>query len=237
MKIYDFAKNTYVFYYTPSKVFARIIDKIQIECRNDKSAFGHEMYLKFERHNGYHGCGQMVNIVIRGRPEKVSKEELRSMFQAMICLQEFHNKKPQFVLDNTIYISVTKCKNRLGKCMDGSQAAGRCLKTGILVASWLSFEHMFTCASHETIHYFNPDFPDGHREWLTSTLNNRLNPSAVEIYNALIEGVYERAAYFAHTKISYKRKKKDEYNKDEWNIVECSDAGARYRKFERKGSA
>jgi hypothetical protein len=176
----------------------------------------------------------MVNFEIHGTPDNVSKEELRCMLQAMATIQEYHNKKPKFIKDNKIRVIVTNNKKMLGKTKYGGQAAGSCCSNKILIGGWFDFNQTFTIACHEVIHYFNPDFPKELVEWLTSTLNNRLKPSVANIYNGLIEGVYERAGYFAHTKIAYKQKNNDAYNHTEWNVVECSEAGKKYRKIVNK---
>lgn len=173
----------------------------------------------------------MVNFIINGKPEKISKEELRCILQAQATILEFHNKKPQFALDNNVYVLVTKSKKTLGKTKNGKQAIGRSCRTRILLASWLDFGTMFTAACHEVIHYFNPDFPNHQTEKLTTTLNAKLNPSTAQIYNVLIEGIYRRAAFIAHTKLSYKPGGKDFYDQSEWSIVEVVNDGKKYRKF------
>ena len=173
----------------------------------------------------------MVNFVIRGTLEKVSKEELRCMLQAQATVLEFHKKKPQITFDNEVHVLVTKSKTTLGKTKKGKQAIGRCEHTRIVLASWLDFKQMFTTSCHEVIHYFNPDFPRHQTEKLTTTLNSKLNPTVAMIYNILIEGIYERAGYIAHTKISYKPNGEDFYDSSEWNIAENIIEGKKYRKF------
>ncbi len=166
----------------------------------------------------------MVNFKIIGKAEKVSKEEIRCMVHAQATIMEFHNKKPIHpIKENTIMV----------KLVDGFEGnvVGKSKREGIEIKKNLPFKKMFTVSCHEVIHQYN-NFPDGEREKLTTTLNARLNPTVAEIYNILIDGVYKRAGYFAHTKISYKPKGKDYYDQSEWDIVEVSKNGRKYRRFE-----
>lgn len=174
-----------------------------------------------------------VNFKVFGQHESISKEELRCMFHATAAIMELHNKKPKMPLgdNNQIFVLVTNDKRKLGKTKDGKQAVGKAFtkEPRIHIASWLNFNDTFTTAIHETIHIFNK-FPKGKIEKLTSTLTAKLKPSITNLYNAMIEGIYQRAAYFAHTQITYGPLGKDFYDSAQWITTECSDKGKKYRK-------
>jgi len=155
------------------------------------------------------------------------------MFHATASILELHKKKPKMPMgkDNEILVKVTKNKKLLGKTKNGKQAVGKASRKYpiIHIASWQDFNGTFTTAIHETIHIFN-DFPPDKVEKLTSTLTAKLKLSITNLYNNMIECFYQRAAFFAHTKISYEPKGKDFYDPSQWIPIECSDYGRKYRK-------
>ena len=72
------------------------------------------------------------------------------------------------------------------------------------------------------------------REKCTSTLNSKLKKDISTIYKVLVENVYQRSAYIAHTKIAYVAKGKDHYDSHEHKHVptDVSECGEKYRKAE-----
>lgn len=172
----------------------------------------------------------MVSFIIKGNPKYVSKEELRCILQAQATVMEFHKLIPKCDVKNNAILVKIGDEKRLGTTKMGNQATGKAYSWGIMLGDWLKFKSMFTVGCHEVIHEYT-DFEPGTEEKLTSTLNAKLNPSVAEIYNSLIGGVYQRAAFIAHTKISYKPQGKDFYDDSEWDIVEVNEAGKKYRKI------
>jgi len=172
----------------------------------------------------------MVRIDIKGKHNKLSKEEIRAMFQAAICILEFHKMRPKM---NCPELQITiKILSEKGKML--KEAGGKASRKNpvVYIRRNSTFQWTFGIAIHETIHIYN-DFPANMEEKLTSTLTAKLKPTIAKIYNILIDGVYERAAYIAHTKISYKPEGEDFYDKAENKAVELSHVGEKYR-FRRK---
>ena len=187
----------------------------------------------------------MVKFNITGKAKKARKEEIRAMLNATATVLEFHNKQLMHPGRPISVVFVDK-KYLSGKTKTGSNVVGsaRCKEQRIKIVSWMSFEQTFTALVHEMIHlYIRLD--DDCIEKCTSTLTNRLKPDIAEIYDVLIDGVYERAAYLAHTKIAYIPDGFDYYDDDQYEKVGLSrfkskqqkeeDQKAQYRKMlERK---
>ena len=180
----------------------------------------------------------MVNFEIRGTPENVSKEEIRSILQATSCVLEFHKMKPKMPFkNNTIIVKIIHDEKKMPICRKSKHnpkphAIGTANNHQPIIelGGWIKFSSCFTTCIHELIHIYN-NWDDSKCEKLTSTLTAKLKPTITQIYNILIDGVYQRAGYIAHTKISYKPKGEDFYDKSEWNIVEVTDKGKKYRKM------
>ena len=167
----------------------------------------------------------MAVIIIKGKPVNLSKEELRAMAVATCTVLEFHNRTTKRNL-NQITIRVSKRDRIDTNKLTGRSTVGRawCDRRMFTVVSRLDFQETLTTVIHEIIHLY---FPHG-GEKATSTLTSRLKPTVVKIYEQLVDGVYVRAGYIAHMKISYRAKGKDYYNSEQWNKVETKRAG--YRK-------
>jgi len=65
-------------------------------------------------------------------------------------------------------------------------------------------EAMAMAIVHEFIHAMCGNFGEGTDEKCTSTLTAKLKPDIKVLADQLLDGTYKRAAYFAHTKLSYR---------------------------------
>ena len=186
-----------------------------------------------------------MNFIVKGKHDKISKEEIRAMFQATSCILEYHNQvptvyeryknsvmdMPEHLKDNSVLVKIISNKEHFGKTKTGSNAIGYafCYKGFIEIASWKSFNTTFALCIHEVIHlYF--DFPNDMCEKLTSTLTAKLKPAIAKIYEVLIDGVYQRAAFIAHTKIAYRPKGDDYYDNDQYKELDIKTV----KKYRRK---
>ena len=187
-----------------------------------------------------------MNFIVKGKHDKISKEEIRAMFQATSCILEFHkqvpiayrryrngdNGLPEYLkYDNSILVKIISDKDYFGKTKTGSKSIGHVFryKGFIEIASWKSFNTTFAMCIHEVIHlYF--DFPNDMCEKLTSTLTAKLKPTIAKVYEVLIDGVYQRAAFIAHTKIAYRPKGDDYYDNDQYKELDIKTV----KKYRRK---
>ena len=141
-----------------------------------------------------------MGVTIRGKTLTISSEEARAWIQATLCVLAYHNKP----LKRNISISFV---SRLP--VDGRwYVDGR-----IQVRNWIDPQATFTAIVHELIHECVGEFgdeTDDTNEKCTSTLTARLKPEIAALAALLLEGTYRRAAWFAHTKLSYKTKPEEE---------------------------
>ena len=170
---------------------------------------------------------------IKGKIEGISKEEIRAIFHACDVILQYHNVTSKY---NTITVLLTD--EDLGKTeyvKDGfkvvSTVVGRaCIREGIIKVSTEvnTFTKFTTVSLHEMIHFYF-EFPDECEEKLTSTLTGKLKPDVIRIANILVENTYKRAAYIAHTKISYKPKGNDFYDNEQYHNNHEKSTGIKYR--------
>jgi hypothetical protein len=73
-----------------------------------------------------------------------------------------------------------------------------------------SSEAMATAIVHEFIHAMCGDFGEGTDEKCTSTLTAKLKPEVKVLADQLLDGTYRRAAFIAHTKLSYRNAEGEE---------------------------
>jgi len=134
----------------------------------------------------------MEPIKITGKAVHVSREEARAWIHATLCVLAFHNKP----LLRPIHISFV--------AQLGSTAlwipSGR-----IKILNWVEADAIFTSIVHELIHECCGDFEEDSDEKCTSTLTARMKQEIAPIAQRLLDGTYKRAAWIAHTKISYRR--------------------------------
>lgn len=163
---------------------------------------------------------------IKGSIEGISKEEIRAIFHACDVILQYHNMNSKL---STIRIILTD--EDMGYTKTGLKVVGGAyIKTGIIKVSnkEKEFSNVVTISLHEMIHlYF--EFPDGTKEKLTSTLTGKLKPDVVRIANILVENTYKRAAFIAHTKISYPPKGNDFYDQTQYHKNHEESTGRKYR--------
>lgn len=155
-------------------------------------------------------------IVIKGTMEGIKTEELRAMVMASMTVCEFHNKTLMGGNDVTVTIVTKKelNKDHDGNAIGDSNRAKRAIR---IVDFTENPNVIFTNVIHEVLHlYF--DLPWDRTEYATCKLVNRLAPTIVEIYESLAEGVYQRAGYIAHAKISYVPEGDDDYDDCQWDV-------------------
>jgi len=153
-------------------------------------------------------------IKVKGTMDKISKEELRAILHASACILEYHNLNLNFNVNNiTVY-----CKPRLylNKAEKKKNIVGRARwqERKIWISKDLDLQGVITTGLHEMIHIYLR-FEEASVEKCTSTLTARLKDDVARIYPILVENTYKRASYIAHTKISYKAKGKDHYDRDQ----------------------
>ena len=166
----------------------------------------------------------MAIVKIVGKPKNISTEELRAMCVASASIMEFHNHRLHENKDRFTVKVVDRDD------VNGKSAIGDADRPNhvIRVVSRLDHDDMFTVVVHEVIHLYK-EMGYGCTEKCTSTLNSKLKSDIAKIYDVLIDGVYKRAGYIAHTKIAYKPKGKDHYDSGEHEVVPLSQTGTKYR--------
>lgn len=142
---------------------------------------------------------------LKGKPLKVSREQVRAFLHASLTVLGYHNLTPRWPLK----VSIVKRINVI--CIDGNSAVGLHCQGVIKLLSSLDAEVMLMTCLHECIHAC-ASFPDGTEEKCVSTLTARLKPDVSRIAAVLLEGTYKRAAFIAHTKISYQATDGDFYD-------------------------
>lgn len=179
--------------------------------------------------------GGKTKFEIKGKCTNVSKEAFRAMLHATAVVLEYHNKTPPWHTIKVELVQKKQAKKKLGRCRKvDSAAAGWAnrFEGKIAIANWKQFDELFTIVIHELIHIYFP-WGDNECEALTCTLTNRLKPTIAEVYETLVDDVYSRAAFLAHTKMSYKPKGEDGYRDEQWNDPEVSDVYK--KKYKRQG--
>lgn len=157
-----------------------------------------------------------MNIQWKGRPDACSFEFVRACLGATICILRFHNMKgPDDLLVQFVPV------------VDGDRTlAGISRGRHIELARGLATELMATTIIHELIHEF-ANFGEGTDEKCTSTLTARLKPEIVKIAQVLVDGTYKRAAYLAHTKMTYRAAGDDHYDEAQWVEAGATDPYSR----------
>jgi hypothetical protein len=167
-----------------------------------------------------------MKFEIKGNIEGISKEEIRAVFHACDVILQYHNVRP---LCDIITVKLTN--EDLGLTKTGDKVVGNAnIKECIIkiINEKRTFSSFVTIALHEMIHlYFR--FPDGIEEKLTSTLTSKLKSDVVRILNILVENTYKRAAFIAHTKISYLPEGTDFYDNDQYRKDHEESKGKKYR--------
>jgi len=171
----------------------------------------------------------MANLDIKGSPKQISKEELRAMVSSAAMVMEFHNHE---LIDgkNTITVQLKPGKKLKGKTKTGKDVVGRAYwkKAKIAIPRNMGLQKTFSVCTHEVIHLYKR-FPPNTSEKCTSTLVAKLKPDIAQIYDAIVRDIYKRAAYIAHTKISYTTDEEDHYDPAQHDEIPLSDEGIQYR--------
>ncbi len=154
----------------------------------------------------------MTIFQLTGKPTRCSREYVRAWLHASACVLAFHNKH----LPPIVHVDFT---DDLRDQVVGTWSASQsriCLKTD------LRPEAMATTVLHEVIHGACGDFGDHTDEKCCSTLTARLKPHVNSLAQPLVDGVYKRAAYIAHTKLAYVTDD-DYYDQDQHHRVGAKD--------------
>jgi len=145
-----------------------------------------------------------MDIKITGKSKNVSKAQVRSFVCACYCVFMFHKMFPKPGL---------KIVFKKGPLM-GDPACGGYYNTHenyMVVNDNLTIESTLSVITHEFIHSVKL-FPIHTLEKCTSTLTGRIKEDISKIAQILVDGTYKRAAYLAHTSISYVAKGGDHYD-------------------------
>jgi len=154
-----------------------------------------------------------MKFKIKGKMKYLSKEQVRSILHACDTILTFHNKHPH---KNEIIVEIVK-DGTLGKTKVGGKCVGKAIwKKGMIkIVDNFLLDNTITILLHEMIHlYYRVD--NSCIEKITSTMTAKLKPDVTALYNILVEGVYKRAGYFAHCKMSYLPEGKDYYDKEQY---------------------
>lgn len=162
---------------------------------------------------------------IKGKPTKVSIQELRALLHATKTILTFHN---QSLITPSDVIKITLVK-KLPAEYEGFVGFANSLMNEITMLDSFEFSEMATVVIHEIIHlYF--DFNEIEQEKLTSTLTAKIKGDVVRMANILAENTQQRAAYIAHTKIAYKPSGSDFYDQSQYHANHEQSTGKKYRK-------
>ena len=145
------------------------------------------------------------------KPLNTSKEQIRSFLTASYTVLGYHNLFPRATVDVGIYdLTGEKYKGSAGIYIHSANTIG--------LEKTLCPEDMLTACLHESIHSVI-DFGKGTDEKCTSTLTSKLKPDVAYIAQLLLNNTYQRAAYIAHTKLSYRSKSGDFYDDSQFRVI------------------
>jgi hypothetical protein len=155
----------------------------------------------------------MTLFTLKGKPTVVSREQVRSFLWGSLTVLGYHGWFPESIpLD-------VRFSRDLG--LDGGvSVAGLWIsrERRVLLRSDLDHETMLMAVLHEVIHACR-SFPTGTDEKCVSTLVARIKPDVAVLAHTLLAGTYRRAAFLAHTQLSYVAKGDDFYDEDQHNKV------------------
>ena len=161
-------------------------------------------------------------FTLSGKPSKVSREFVRAWLHASRTILEYH-KRP---LGGPIRVRLVS-KSRMSKVQVGDQAGEKAAGTWSVSKRTMKLrrgqgrESMATVILHEMVHACCGDFGESN-EHCTSTLTAKLKPAVAALAQVLLDGTYQRAAFLAHTKLSY-QVDEDRYNDDQFDRVGLDD--------------
>lgn len=159
----------------------------------------------------------MTQFTITGKPTQCSREYVRAWLQASACVLAYHSKH----LPDGLAIQF-RDEHELADA--GMPYIGRWDGDGnrVLLLRTLEPEDMATTILHELVHAACGYFGEETDEKCCSTLTARLKAEVKKLAEPLLEGTYKRAAYLAHTKLSY-TVDEDRYDTDEDRPIGVSD--------------
>jgi len=138
-----------------------------------------------------------MQFVLTGKPLEVSREFVRAWLWASACVLSFHNKNETWGALKVELIPPTETRDfEWGLWIEDTRT--------MRLRDDMDAELMATTILHEMIHALCGYFGDNTNEKCTSTLTAKLKPDVAKLAQVLVDGTYRRAAYIAHTKLSYK---------------------------------
>lgn len=132
-----------------------------------------------------------MNIRLTGKPKHVSREEVRAWIWATLSVLAYHNKSLQRKI-TVAFVAHLDC--------DGKWYTNGCIK----IRNFLTPNDTWTTIVHELIHECCGGFEEDSDEKCTSTLTARMKVEIAPIAQLLLNNTYKRAAWLAHTKLSYR---------------------------------
>lgn len=166
-----------------------------------------------------------MTFMIKGTSNPCSKVFVRAWFHASQCVLAFHGK----LLPETI--TVRLLQHPIDDDEDDTQGIWFPSVREIHLVRSLEPEPMATTILHEVIHAACGDFGEGTDEKCCSTLTAKLKPDVALLAQPLIDRTFRRAAFLAHTRISYPTDDGDHYDPNQWTQVGTTD------RYKRKRSA
>lgn len=134
----------------------------------------------------------MIRFVITGRPARVSREQLRAFLHAAEAVFGFHGWYPDATLE--VLVRARGLDDNFDGCWWPACST-------IQLRPSLGPEPMLTAVVHEYIHACRRFQVS--EEKIVSTLTARMKPDVAKLAAVLLDGTYRRAAFIAHTKLSY----------------------------------
>lgn len=145
-------------------------------------------------------------------PRKCSREFVRAWLHASACVLAYHGK----ILPRRIDVRL------VDHIEDDVSGRWNARERRILIQRTMTREGTATTILHEVIHAACGNFGNDTDEKCCSTLTAKLKPEVQQLAQPLIDGTYRRAAYIAHTKLSYVVED-DYYDDDQWGRVGTKD--------------
>lgn len=172
-----------------------------------------------------------MEFIIKGKISGgISKTEVKSILHACDVIMQFHGKN---VIDKSKSIRVLFVDDSLGSTKTGTESAACAYHKKMLIKvryeDQCEYSELMTLLIHEMIHLYIR-FNDDEKEKLTSTLTGKLKNDISQIANIICGGTFRRAAYIAHTKISYMPVGDDHYDSSQYHCDHESSVGVKYRR-------
>ena len=176
-----------------------------------------------------------MRIEIEGKHNTLSRQEIRALFHASMTVLEYHNQFPARSVD-ILFVKILPKSFGKNDITGGKNAGTARTDTDaafIKMKGNGDFSSAATLILHEVIHIWT-DFEHHNHEKLTSTLTARLKADVVRLANILVENTQQRAAYIAHTKLSYRTADEadDRYDPEQYHEEHEDSRGKKYRRDE-----